>query len=84
MKILLIAYSFLPFIDAQSFRWYYLLNALAELGIKIDVITIKHPLEDKTSLDLHGNGEVFRIYPGPIEFFCTKGKEQHRSGWRRK
>jgi hypothetical protein len=74
MKILLIAYSFPPFIDAQSFRWYYLSNALAELGTKIDVITVKHSLEDKTSLDLHKNIEVFRIYPGPIEFFALRAK----------
>ncbi len=74
MKILLIAYSFPPFIDAQSFRWYYLSNALAELGIEIDVITIKHPIEDKTSWDLHKNIRIFRIYPGPIEFFALRAK----------
>jgi len=74
MRILLIAYSFPPLIDAQSFRWYYLSNALAELGIKIDVVTIKHPTEDKTSWDLHKNIRIFRIYPGPIEFLALRAK----------
>ena len=74
MKILLIACSFPPLIDAESFGWYYLVNALAELGTKIDVITVKHPLQNKTSLDLHKNVEVFRIYPGPIEFFALRAE----------
>jgi hypothetical protein len=74
VKILLIACSFLPLIDAQSFGWYYLVNALAELDTKIDVITVKHSLEDKTLLDLHKNAEVFRIYPGPIEFFALRAE----------
>lgn len=74
MRILLIAYLFPPIQDAQSFRWYYLSNALAELGIKVDVITIKHPLENKTSGNFHKNIKIFRIYPGPIEFFALRAK----------
>ncbi len=74
MRILLIAYSFPPLIDGQSFRWYYLSNALAELGIKIDVLSIKQPLEDKTSWRFHKNIEVFRNFPGPIEFFALRAK----------
>jgi glycosyltransferase involved in cell wall biosynthesis len=74
MKILLIAYSFPPLIDAQSLRWYYLSNALAELGVKIDVITIKHRIEDKASWNFHKDIEVFRIFPGPIEFFALRAK----------
>jgi glycosyltransferase involved in cell wall biosynthesis len=74
MRILLIAYSFPPFQDGQSLRWYYLSNALAELGVKIDVVTIKHPLEDKTSWNLHKNIEVLGTYPGPIEFFALRAK----------
>jgi hypothetical protein len=42
--------------------------------LKIDVITIKHPFEDKTSWNLH-NIEIFRIYPGPIEFFALRAKK---------
>ncbi|MDI6889851.1 MAG: hypothetical protein QMC83_02770 [Thermodesulfovibrionales bacterium] len=75
MKILLIAYSFPPFQDGQSLRWYYLSNALAELGVQIDVITIKHPLEDKITWNFHKNIEIFRIYPGPIEFFALRAKK---------
>src|SRR4030042_3083213 len=75
MRILLIAYSFPPFQDGQSLRWYYLANALAELGLEIDVVTIKHPLEDKTSWNLHKNIEVLRIYPGPIESFALRAKK---------
>ncbi len=43
--------------------------------LKIDVITIKHPFEDKTSWNLHKNIEIFRIYPGPIEFFALRAKK---------
>ena len=74
MKILLIAYSFPPFQDGQSLRWYYLSNALAELGIKIDVITVKHPFEDKILWNFHENIRISRIYPGPIEFFAIRAK----------
>ena len=75
MKILLIAYSFPPFQDGQSLRWYYLSNALAELGTKIDVVTVKHPFEDKTFWNFHENIRIFRIYPGPMEFFAIKTKK---------
>jgi glycosyltransferase involved in cell wall biosynthesis len=75
MRILLIAYSFPPFQDGQSLRWYYLSNALAGLGVKIDVVTVRHPSKDMTSWNLHKNIEVIRIYPGPIEFFALKAKE---------
>jgi hypothetical protein len=75
MRILLIAYSFPPFQDGQSLRWYYLSNALAGLGVKIDVVTVRHPSQDQTSWNLHQNVEVIRIYPGPIEFFALKAKK---------
>jgi glycosyltransferase involved in cell wall biosynthesis len=75
MRILLIAYSFPPFQDGQSLRWYYLSNALAGLGVKIDVVTVKHPFKDQTSWHYHKNIEVMRIYPGPIEFFALKAKK---------
>jgi hypothetical protein len=78
MKISLLAYSFPPLIDAQSFRGYYLVNAPAELGTKTDVITVKYPLQDKTPLDLHKNTEVFRMDPGPIEFFALRAKSNIR------
>jgi hypothetical protein len=74
MRILLIAYSFPPFQDGQSLRWYYLSKALAGLGIKIDVITIKHPPEDETLWNFHKNIEVYRVYPGPIEFLALRAK----------
>ena len=80
MRILLIAYSFPPLIDGQSFRWYYLSNALAELGIQIDVLTIRQPLEDKTSWNFHKNIEVFRNFPGPIEFFALRAKNSIGAG----
>ena len=76
MRILLIAYSFPPFQDGQSLRWYYLSNALARLGTKIDVITVKHPLEDKTSWEFHKNIDVYRIFPGPIEFLALRAKRK--------
>lgn len=75
MKILLIAYSFPPFQDAQSLRWYYLTNALAELDVKIDVISIKHPYEDKDLWYFHKNINIFRVYPGFIESLALKMKK---------
>ncbi len=74
MRILLIAYSFPPFQDGQSLRWYYLSNALAGLGIEIDVITVSHPLGDNLSWNFHKNIKVYRIYPGPIEFLALRAK----------
>lgn len=68
MRILLIAYSFPPLIDAQSFRWYYLSNALAELGIQIDVLTMRYPFGDGASWDFHKNIEVFETFPVPLSF----------------
>jgi len=76
MRVLLIAYSFPPFHDAQSLRWYYLVNALSELDIKIDVITIKHPFEGGGSWKFHKNVYIFRLFPGPIEYFSLKAKKK--------
>lgn len=77
MKLLLIAYSFPPFQDAQSLRWYYLCNALAEKGVKIDVITIKHPSELAPCLgwQFHEDVNIIRVFPGPIESLALKAKK---------
>ena len=75
MKIVLIAYSFPPFHDAQSIRWYYLANSLAELGAKIDVITIDHPAREYDFFSFHKNINVYRIFPGLFEFIALKTKK---------
>ncbi len=76
MRILLIAYSFPPFQDAQSLRWYYLINALAEKGLTTDVITIKHPDQDRGVWYFHQNINILRIYPGHIEAQALQQKKK--------
>ncbi|MBM4277114.1 MAG: glycosyltransferase family 4 protein [Deltaproteobacteria bacterium] len=72
MKILLIAYSFPPLQDPQSLRWYYLSNALSELGMEIDVLTVQHP--EKQAWPFHKNIRIFRIFPGPVEYIALRAK----------
>lgn len=59
-KILLVAYSYPPLGDAQSLRWYYISNELANIGYKIDVITIKHP--DYLNVSINKNITIHRVY----------------------
>lgn len=66
MRILLFAYEFPPVLAAQSLRWYYLANELAELGVEVDVLT-------PSFRDLWGFNPVFaqgvrihRCFPGPF------------------
>ncbi len=68
MKILLIAYSFPPLQEAQSFRWYYLSNELAKNGVYIDVVTIKYPERPKYHFKIHSNITCKRIFPGFFEY----------------
>jgi len=76
MTILLIAYSFPPFHDAQSLRWYYLANTLAEAGLEIDVLTVRYPIESDPMWKFHENVKVLRVYPGPLEFVHLYGKDK--------
>jgi hypothetical protein len=74
MKILLVAYPFPPFHDAQAIRWYYLSNALAELGVEVDVVTVKHPRASDGIWEFHPNLKIHRVYAGPIESFSLRVK----------
>jgi|MudIll2142460700_1097286.scaffolds.fasta_scaffold21099_3 glycosyltransferase involved in cell wall biosynthesis len=76
MRILLIAYSFPPFQDAQSLRWYYLANCLAELGVKIDVVSISHPNENAGHWKFHENIQVYRVFAGFVENLFLKSKNR--------
>ena len=71
-KILLIAYSFPPLIDAQSFRWYYLSRELSKRH-EITVVTIKMP-EQGITYHYPKNMKIHRIFPGPFEGFFHKVK----------
>ncbi len=68
MKVLLVAYSYPPIQEAQSFRWYYLSEELAKAGICIDVITIKYAKMNEACINLHKNITCKRIFPGPFEY----------------
>lgn len=78
IKIFIIAYSFPPLDDAQAIRWFYLANCLGQLGIEIDILTVKHPRENDPLWRFHPNVHILRIYPGPIEARSINTK--HRIG----
>ncbi len=75
MRALLIAYSFPPSQDAQAIRWYYLTNALAALGIKIDVLTIKG-FSEGSPWSFHHTIRIFRSYPGFFEYLSLQTKKR--------
>jgi hypothetical protein len=64
--------------DAQSFRWYFLSNALAELGVKIDVMTIKHPDENDSTWKFHENISIQRVQAGILESITMRTKKSLR------
>lgn len=78
IRAFIIAYSFPPFDDAQAIRWFYLANCLGQLGMEIDVLTVKHPRENDPLWRFHPNVHIWRIYPGPIEDLSLNTK--HRIG----
>ncbi len=68
-NILLIAYSYPPYQDPQSIRWFRFSNLLAEKGYKIDVVTIKRPsnMYKNNIFKFHNNITIFKLFPGPAE-----------------
>jgi len=62
LKVLLIAYVYPPFWEAQSVRWYYLSRELANAGFQVDVLTVKYPGKRE---DIPGI-KVYRTFPGPF------------------
>lgn len=73
MKILLIAYDYPPIWNAQSIRWYYLSKELANLGFKIDVLTVKYPGNHK--IDFPQNIRIYKVFPGPIQAFYFRFRQ---------
>jgi hypothetical protein len=73
-RILIIAYSYPPLMEAQSIRWAYLSKELVKKGNEVDVLTIKLPDYYNDGLYLVRGVSVHRTYPGPIQslFFRTK------------
>jgi hypothetical protein len=73
-RILIIAYSYPPLMEAQSIRWAYLSRELVRKGNEVDVLTIKLPDYYNDGLNLVSGVSVHRTYPGPMQslFFHTK------------
>lgn len=66
LKVLLFAYEFPPILAAQSLRWYYLCNELAQFGVEVDVVA-------PSIRDIWGFAprfedgvKVHRCFPGPF------------------
>ena len=73
-RILIIAYSYPPLMEAQSIRWAHLSRELVRKGNEVDVLTIRLPSYYDDGLYLVRGVSVHRTYPGPIQnlFFNTK------------
>lgn len=66
MKVLLIAYEFPPIIAAQSIRWFYIANGLAELGIELHVLCPEMSAMPDFPGGLHDKIVLHRVWPGPF------------------
>lgn len=77
-RILIIAYSYPPLMEAQSLRWAHLSRELRMKGHAVDVLTISLPDYYRDGFYLIEKIPVFRSYPGPIQglFFRAKASLQ--------
>lgn len=66
MRILLIAYEWPPITAAQSLRWFYLANGLAELGVEVHVLCPSIRPEMPFRGVLHHGIVEHRVWPGPF------------------
>lgn len=67
MKLLLVAYEFLPSASPQSLRWIYLANALAEAGDEVHVLAPDIPDYHSRGLPtLHPHIVLHRTFAGPF------------------
>lgn len=66
MRILLIAYEWPPITAAQSLRWFYLANGLAELGVEVHVLCPSIRPEMPFRGVLHHRIVEHRVWPGPF------------------
>lgn len=67
MKLLLVAYEFLPSASPQSLRWIYLANALAEAGDEVHVLAPDIPDYHSRGLPaLHPRIILHRTFAGPF------------------
>jgi hypothetical protein len=73
-RILIIAYSYPPLMEAQSIRWAHLSKELVKKGNEVDVLTIRLPSYYDDGLYLVKGVSIHRTYPGPVQslFFNTK------------
>ncbi len=66
MRVLLIAYEWPPITAAQSLRWFYLANGLAELGVEVHVLCPSIRPEMPFRGVLHHSIVEHRVWPGPF------------------
>ena len=66
MRVLLIAYEWPPITAAQSLRWYYLANGLAELGVSVHVLCPRVRADTPFPGQIHPNVQEHRVWPGPF------------------
>jgi len=66
-KVLILAYEYPPILAAQSLRWFYLANVLAEKNdLEVHVLTVKIRDIWGFSGQLHPRIRVHRSFPGPF------------------
>ena len=66
MRVLLIAYEWPPITAAQSLRWFYLANGLAEQGAEVHVLCPSIRPEVPFRGVLHNSIVEHRVWPGPF------------------
>ncbi len=81
MRVLLIAYEFPPVLAAQSIRWYYLANGLAQLKVEVDVLAPALPDLWSFQPDFRPEVNVFRCFPGPFVSLSGWLKQHIVSGY---
>ena len=66
-RILILAYEYPPILAAQSLRWFYLANVLAEKDdLEVHVLTTKIRDIWRFSGEIHPRIHVHRVFPGPF------------------
>jgi len=69
LRILVIAYEFPPIIAAQSLRWFYLTEELAQLGVEVHVLCPDFSALEAFPFEFDKNVIIHRVWPGPYVGF---------------
>lgn len=68
LRVLLIAYAFPPFINAQAIRWLMLVRALSTQGVDVEVLTVQVPdYFAELTEEIPANVAVHRAWVGPLQ-----------------